>query len=151
MTELQGRIIEGSFSSRVYKPGSVYKYIIHIPKECDENYSAALSLHHDGLNREEAFAVYALAKEGKAPFTVSIGVFPATMHSTLDGGHDRFMRINDYDLFDESYPYFVTRELIPYLIDEYSLSVFPSADNPGDPVRHSLGRPGRIPFDSEYH
>ena len=38
------------------------------------------------------------------------------------------MRINDYDLFDESYPYFVTRELIPYLIDEYSLKISPSAD-----------------------
>lgn len=128
MTELNGKIIEGNFTSGIYKPNSVYRYTIHVPEECNENYSAALSLHHDGLNRNEALAVYELAKEGKAPFTVSIGVFPATLYPTLEGGEARFMRSNDYDLFDESYPYFVTRELIPHLIEIHSLSVSPSAD-----------------------
>ena len=114
----------GSFTGKKYKPGLVFDYTVSIPKQKVEAYG--LVVEHDGPNKANEQALYLLAKEGKAPFCVYVGVYAGKL--VFDNKSKRDMRMNCYDQFNREYADFLVYELIPYLTEKYQLKLYPSAD-----------------------
>lgn len=122
---MDGKYFEGSFTSFGVKPGTSVKYKIFVP-ECEGEVGLVFS--HDGFNLQAAEAMSSLADDGKAPPCVFIGVWPGALSATLEGGFDRGMRMDNYDIFDSAYPDFIVDELIPHLIEKYGLRISPLPD-----------------------
>lgn len=123
--KLDGNIYEGEFTSAVYGR-AVFPYKIFVPNIPAEEY--ALVVGHDFLNEGEALAMQELAKTGEAPPCIFIGVIPGKLHATLDGGFDRNLRMNTYDMYSDKYPDFIVRELVPALAEKYGLRISESPD-----------------------
>lgn len=118
------RYIDGSLVGDKYKPDIIFEFKIAIPEADTEEY--ALIVDHDGLNEANVSSMLRLADEGKAPYTVSIGVAPGRM--LMPDGSVRGMRMNSYDLFDREYGDFLVHELIPYVEKMYALKLLKSPD-----------------------
>ena len=97
------RIIDGTYTAKIYKPHLTFPYRIAIPET--ESSSYALLVEHDGQNNANVNALLRLADEGEVPYTVSIGVFPGYL--IMPDGSTRDMRLNSYDLFDREYSDFL--------------------------------------------
>ena len=95
--KMQGNYFEGGFTSTGVKPNMSVKYKIFIPEVEGE---LGLVFSHDGFNMQAAEAMNTLCEEGKVPPCVFIGVWPGTLSATLKGGFDRWMRMDNYDVFD---------------------------------------------------
>ena len=124
MTKLQ--YIDGSLIGKKYKPGIEFVFHLAVPcVECDE---FALFLEHDGQWSLEANinSMLQLAKEGKAPYCVTVCVEPGNL--LLPDGVRRNMRMNNYDMFDREYGDFLVHELIPYIEETYVIKVSKSPD-----------------------
>jgi len=115
---------EGELTGHDYKPGISFSYKIAIPDE--KQGDLALLVEHDGLNEANANSMLQLASEGKAPFTVCLGVEPG--HIRFSDGSRRDMRMNCYDLFDREYGDFIKNELIPYIVNRYGIKLSDSPD-----------------------
>lgn len=111
-------IIEGEITAARHKTGMLFFYTVYIPKELTGE--AALIVDHDGINKENCAALLTLAREGKAPYTVGIGISPAVLR--MKDGTVRFLRMNSYDLFDREYGDFIVDELIPHTASEYGIT-----------------------------
>lgn len=114
---MQGTVYKGEYTCVRYKPGSVLEYRICVSPGADE--SAALLVHHDGLNEAEVNAMQALHAEGKAPACVAVGLRSGSL--TMADGTVRAMRLNEYDVFDREYADLLTEELIPELTRRHGL------------------------------
>lgn len=122
MTDL--KYIEGSLVGKNYKPGIEFRFCLAIP--CVDAESYALLIEHDGQNDANVNSMIKLADEGKAPYCVSVGVFPGTL--LMSDGTQRGMRMNSYDLFDREYGDFLVYELIPYIEKTYDINFSKSPD-----------------------
>lgn len=125
---LTGTILEGTFSSVRFYPGSVFPYRVHIPAKADTPERTALLVTHDGLHTVDAWAMEQLAETGEAPCCITVGISPATLPATLSGGYDRGMRMQNYDIFSPVYPNFVVEELLPYLTGTHGLAFSTAPD-----------------------
>ena len=117
MTEL--RYIDDSIVGKQYKPGLVFSIKIAVP--CCDVSEYGLLVEHDGQNNANVSALLRLADEGRAPYCVSIGVYPGSL--PMADGSIRGMRMNSYDLFDREYGDFLVYELIPYVTEKYGLPI----------------------------
>lgn len=117
------KYIEGSLVGKKYKSGHFFDFKIAIPCVGDD---FALLVEHDGLCNANVNSMMKLADEGKAPYCVCLGVVCG--HLVTPDGNTRHMRMNSYDLFDREYGDFVVYELIPYIIEKYSLRISESPD-----------------------
>ncbi len=126
MTEL--KYIEDTLVGNRYKPGLVFAFKIAIP--CCTVSEFGLLIEHDGQNDANVSALLRLAKEGVAPYCISIGVLPGFL--PMADGSTRDMRMNSYDLFDREYGDFLVYELIPYVTEKYGLPISP------DPEKHAI-------------
>ena len=124
----QTRSISDTYTGRTYKPGIRFEYWLDVPEHCPD--SAALLVDHDGRNEAHIRALQRLADEGKAPYTICLGVRSGFLET--DNGESRRMRMNNYDLFDREYGDFLVKELIPHVTETYSLSISP------DPELHAV-------------
>jgi hypothetical protein len=122
MTEIKH--IEGSLIGNTYKPHMEFRFSVVIP--CVETERLGLVIEHDGPNDATIGSMLALAEEGKAPYCVCVGVYPADL--LLPGDEKRCMRMNNYDLFDREYGDFLVYELVPYIEDTYGVHIDPSPD-----------------------
>ena len=116
--------IQCTLVGRKYKPGILFDVVIAVPEANVDEY--ALLIEHDGQNDANVNSLLALADEGKAPYCVSVGVFPGKIK--MPDGTLRKMRMNSYDLFDREYGDFIVYELIPYISKEYSIRFSSSPD-----------------------
>jgi len=123
--ELSGKLYEGDFVSQIYKKGITFHYIVHIP---DYEGPCGLNITHDGLMEADAYAAEVLAKTGETPHMITVGVVAGIIKNGLGEGKDRSMRLNVYDMVSPEYPNFVVEELLPFLITEYKLNIFPDPD-----------------------
>ncbi len=123
--KLNGRIIDGTHTSKIYD-GAVFPYRIFVPDIPADEF--ALVVGHDFLNEGEALAMQELALTGEAPACIFIGVIPAKLHATLEGGFDRDLRMNTYDVLSDKYPSFIVDELVPALTEKYGLKISSSPD-----------------------
>lgn len=123
--KLIGKIYEGTHESTIYKR-ALFPYKVFVPDIPSEEY--ALVVGHDFLNEGEARAMQELAKTGEAPPCIFIGVIPANLPATLEGGFDRGLRMNIYDVFSDKYPNFIVDELVPALTEKYGLRISASPD-----------------------
>jgi hypothetical protein len=105
------KYIEDSLVGKIYKPDMEFRFRLAIP--CVEVSEYALLVEHDGQNEANVNSMLKLADEGKAPYCVSLGVWPGSL--LLPDGSRRDMRMNSYDLFDREYADFLVYELIPML------------------------------------
>ncbi len=126
MTEM--RYIDDSLVGNRYKPGMVFPIKIAVP--CCAASEYGLLVEHDGQNDANVSALLRLADEGRAPYCVSIGVYPGSL--PMADGSTRGMRMNSYDLFDREYGDFLVYELIPYITEKYGLSIS------DDPKKHAI-------------
>ena len=122
MTEV--KIIQDTILGQQYKPNMKFEVSIAIPQKNTDEF--ALLIEHDGQNDANVNSMLELADEGKAPYCVSIGVFPGKL--TMPDGSIRGMRMNSYDLFDREYADFIVYELIPRLAEKHGLKLSPSPD-----------------------
>ena len=122
MTEIKH--IEGSLIGNTYKPHMEFRFSVVIP--CVETERLGLVIEHDGPNDATIGSMLALAEEGKAPYCVCVGVYPADL--LLPGDEKRCMRMNNYDLFDREYSDFLVYELVPYIEATYGIHIDPSPD-----------------------
>lgn len=122
MTEV--KYIEDSLVGKKCKPGQIFNFKIAIP--CVDVDEFALLIEHDGQNDANVKSMIRLADEGKAPYCVSVGVVCGYL--TTPDGNTRRMRMNSYDLFDREYGDFIVYELIPYIIEKFSLTISKSPD-----------------------
>ncbi|MBR4881741.1 MAG: hypothetical protein IKU19_07390, partial [Clostridia bacterium] len=123
--KLNGKFFEGTHTSAIYD-GAVFPYRLLVPDSPAEEY--ALVVGHDFLNEGEALAMQELAASGEAPPCIFIGVIPANLSATLEGGFDRNLRMNTYDVFSDKYPNFIVDELVPALSEKYGLKISASPD-----------------------
>lgn len=130
MSENLERRIEGwyFYTSTKYKPGlrSGYKLYVSQYKPSSEGYG--LVFMHDDFNISAAVVLEEMAKRGEAPACVFLNAASGFLLHTNSNGYDRGMRMDNYDIFDRSYPDFLVEELIPYVIKEHSLSISPNPD-----------------------
>lgn len=119
-------IVSERFFSTVYKPGAYFDCVIHIPDEVKGGAPCGLLVNHDGLNRKEADVMYALAKEGKAPYCVTVGVSPGRLMASGDSSFN--LRLDCYDAYDSAYGDFIISELIPAVAGKYGLNISDSPD-----------------------
>ncbi|MBE6708961.1 MAG: hypothetical protein E7578_06950, partial [Ruminococcaceae bacterium] len=82
---LRGTVIDGTHTSKMFD-GAVFPYRIFVPDIPADEF--ALVVGHDFLNEGEALAMQELAKTGEAPACIFIGVIPAKLPATLDGGFE---------------------------------------------------------------
>jgi len=122
---LRGTVIDGTHTSKMFD-GAVFPYRIFVPDIPADEF--ALVVGHDFLNEGEALAMQELAKTGEAPACIFIGVIPAKLPATLDGGFERGLRMNTYDVFSDKYPNFIVDELVPALTKEHGLKISESPD-----------------------
>lgn len=122
MTEV--KIIQDTILGQQYKPNMKFEVSIAIPQKNTDEF--ALLIEHDGQNDANVNSMLELADEGKAPYCVSIGVFPGKL--TMPDGSIRGMRMNSYDLFDREYADFIVYELIPRLAEKHGLKLSTSPD-----------------------
>ena len=125
--QLTGQTLGGTYISKTYD-GAVFNYAVYIPNLRKQPREYALIVNHDGLNVQEAYAAELLADTEQAPACISIGIHPATLPPTKEGGITRNLRMNTYDVFSDKYPSFVIDELIPYLTQKYDLRISESPD-----------------------
>lgn len=118
-------IYEGSFTSKIYD-GAVFPYKIVITDPSAEE--SALVIGHDFVNDGEVRAMNELMETGEVPPCIFIGVIPANLPATLEGGFDRNLRMNTYDVFSDKYPNFIVDELVPALAEKYGLKISASPD-----------------------
>lgn len=118
--------VSDRFYSTVYKPGAYFDCVIHIPEECRGGEPCALLVNHDGLNPREAAVMYKLAREGKAPYCVTLGIYPGGLMSSADASFG--LRLDCYDAYDSAYGDFIIRELIPAVAARYELNISDSPD-----------------------
>ena len=122
---MENIIYEGTFTSKIYD-GAVFPYkIVVTDPEAEES---ALIVGHDFVNDGEVRAINELMQTGEVPPAVFIGIIPANLPATLDGGFDRNLRMNTYDVFSDKYPNFVVDEIVPYLTEKYGLKISKSPD-----------------------
>ncbi len=117
----------GEYIGTRLRTGVCYAWRLFVPTDAGEG-PFALLVTLDGLNEAQARAALSLAEAGEMPPCVVLGVSPGVMRPTLSGGTERNMRFNDYDIFGSGYLDFLADELIPYLIERFSLPVSPSPD-----------------------
>ena len=122
MTEM--KFIEGSLVGVNYKPSIEFRFRLAVP--CVDVESYALLIEHDGQNDANVISMFKLADQGKAPYCVSVGVYPGTL--LLPDGSHREMRMNSYDLFDREYGDFLVYELIPHIEKIYDINFSQSPD-----------------------
>ncbi len=126
--KLNGTRIEGEYIAQNYFRGTVFRYSLYISSICQEQEECALCVMHDGLNEEEAFALEKLADTKKAPPCISLGIVAGKLPAKLEGGFERGMRMKNYDIFGPEYPNFVVEEFIPWITNQYRLSISASPD-----------------------
>lgn len=127
-SQLPGRILECEYAAQRYFKGTVIPCTVYIPKICENQTECALLVQHDGLNCSEALAMEELAASKEAPPCIVIGSGSEMLPPTLEGGKGRAMRMRLYDVFGPEYPAFMVEELIPWLANEYNLSLSDSPD-----------------------
>ena len=125
---LKGRTVRGTYTSVRYKPGMKFDYAIYVPPCTNPDGSYAVAIDHDGLPTANCAALDTLAASGEAPWTVVFGLCSATLPAGIDGGTNRGMRFNNYDLYSPEYADFVVDEAIPALAAEHHLTLSPSPD-----------------------
>ena len=75
------QILEGALVGDKFKCGMKFVFSVAIPAVQCEKY--ALLVEHDGLCMANVHSLKKLADEGKAPYTVCVGVMPAKMEVAL--------------------------------------------------------------------
>ncbi|MBR2861074.1 MAG: hypothetical protein IKB86_04475 [Clostridia bacterium] len=124
---IAGTIIEGNFTSKIYA-NATYQYYLYIPK-CDiSDYEFGLVVNHDGLLPMETEVAVDLAEKGEMPYCIFIGIAAGNVSSTVEGGTDRQLRMNSFDVYSAKFSTFIIDELIPFLTTKYSLCISPSPD-----------------------
>ena len=111
------KFMDGSFVGKRYKPDLEFRFRLAVP--CVDVDNFAMLIEHDGQNDANVNTLLKLADEGKAPYCVSIGVWPGNL--LLPDGSQRNMRMNSYDLFDREYGDFLVYELIPHIEKTYGI------------------------------
>jgi hypothetical protein len=119
---------EGKYVSQKRRPGSVFRYTVDIPRGFENAEKRGLIFGHDGTLGSHLAAMDRLSAAGEAPLCIHIGVPRGVLPATLEGGFNRDMRMNEYDIFDRSYTDFVVDELIPYVLQTEGLSVSDDPD-----------------------
>lgn len=128
MTELNGRLIEGTFTSEIFEPGTVFPYCIFVPAEYDGRTPAALIVEQDGLCKNQAYAMQKLTAEGNAPVCIIVGIDSGYLPASLEGGFARGMRDVEYDQPGRGYPDFVIEEFLPNVLKQENLIISPEAN-----------------------
>lgn len=118
----------GDYYSENIKEGTKFRWVMYVPDSYDPEKPAALYIGHDGLNTVHAKKLEELARTGKTPVTVCIGLASGELLPTLEGGSPRRMRAEEYDEVGPEYPDFLVDEFIPYMIHEYHLNIDPDPD-----------------------
>jgi len=116
MTEI--KYIDGALVGKRYKPDMEFRFSLAIP--CAEVGEFGLVIEHDGGNKATTNSMIRLADEGKAPYCVTVGVFPGEL--LMPDGSRRNMRMNSYDYFDREYGDFLVYELIPHIEKTYGIT-----------------------------
>ena len=125
---LNGTFYEGIYESNNLKPGCSFKYKVYIPENYENAENLGLMVTHDGFNQPATEAMEICLKRGTMPPCVSIGTDPSNLKATLEGGFNRRMRLDNYDIFDRRFPDFMVDELLPYIIKKHNLKISPSPD-----------------------
>ena len=126
--ELKGRLIENSYCSENLKYGMNSTYTLYIPKFAEGKENLALIVDHDGDNKAAREAMELSFIKGTMPASVFIGINSGNVKATLEGGFDRGMRCDNYDIFGNRYPDFLCDEILPHIIEKYNLKISASPD-----------------------
>ena len=128
MDQSSGTYINGVFLSRGIKPNLRVEYTVYLPTATPKNGKYALLFSHDGSRAGTVEAAERLMQTGAMPPTVVLGAVAGYLMATLDGGIDRRMRMDNYDIFDPAFPDFVVDELIPYVAKTHGISISENPD-----------------------
>ncbi len=120
-------IFVDKFYPKAY-PKAYYYYELHVPEEAKNKENLGLVVDHDGFNHEEAEAMLALAREGKAPYCVHLAIEGGRVLPTIDGGTKRYIRAVSFDTFSDKFPDFLVDEFLPEIIKKHNLSISSSPD-----------------------
>ena len=127
----RGKILNGSFDTSKFFPGSVHKFSVYVPKEYDGAKPACIYVAQDGFRPQFASALNKLIFAKQMPVTVGIFISPGNLMAPLPTQSNRSNRCYEYDSLGSDYARFVLEEVIPYVAKTYSLNLSPDANDHG--------------------
>lgn len=128
MKKLEGRLSTNKYIGKNYKPGTVFSYTVYVSKYYDKKTPAALIINLDEFYKEQSIAMEKLVNEGKAPAFIAIGIQAGILPPTIEGGMQREMRRDEYDLVGYEFPNFLIKELIPEICSNENVHISETPD-----------------------
>jgi gluconolactonase len=126
--EFRGKLVEGDYQGRKYKPGTVFHYWLYVPFEYDGTTPAALLIAQDGLNESQILVIDRLIPEGAMPVCIALFINPGILKPTRPDGAERAMRAEEYDQVGRGYPDFLADEIVPWIAEKEHLNISDSPD-----------------------
>jgi enterochelin esterase family protein len=123
-----GKTVEFTWGESTIYPGTFRKFWVHVPAQYDPSEPASLLVFQDGQlymspdgEIRGAVVLDNLIHRGDIPVTIGVfvdpGIFPAS-----EGRKNRNV---EYDAFDDRYATFLLAEIIPQVVECYSISMDP--------------------------
>ena len=126
----KGKVVNGKWTSEKVFPGTVRDYWIYTPAQYDGSKPACLMVFQDGggyVNENGQFRVPVvfdnLIHRKEMPVTIGIFLSPGTIPAAQPGQKDRSNRSFEYDSLGDQYSKFLIDELLPGLVEKYSLKL----------------------------
>ncbi|MFO1045938.1 MAG: alpha/beta hydrolase-fold protein [Planctomycetaceae bacterium] len=126
----KGKVVTGKWTSEKVFPGTVRDYWIYTPAQYDGSKPACLMVFQDGggyVNENGQFRVPVvfdnLIHRKEMPVTIGIFLSPGTIPAAQPGQKDRSNRSFEYDSLGDQYSKFLIDELLPGLVEKYSLKL----------------------------
>jgi len=126
--EFRGRLVEGDYEGRNYKPGTVFHYGLYVPFEYDGATPAALLIGQDGINESQIRVMDRLIPEKAMPVCIALFIAPGVLKPTRPDGAERGMRAEEYDQVGRGYPDFLAGEIVPWIAQKEHLNLSDSPD-----------------------
>ena len=126
--ELKGIFYEGDYTAKGKKAGMRMHYKVYIPHYAEGKEDLGLILMHDGFHDLAAEAAELNYIRGVMPACVLIGMWPGSLPTEFEGGFERGMRLDNYDIYDRSFPDYVADELLPHIIAAHDLKISEKPD-----------------------
>ena len=126
----KGKVVTGKWTSEKVFPGTVRDYWVYTPAQYDGSKPACLMVFQDGggyVNENGQFRVPVvfdnLIHRKEMPVTIGIFLSPGTIPAAQPGQKDRSNRSFEYDSLGDQYSKFLIDELLPGLVEKYSLKL----------------------------
>ncbi|MFA5193801.1 MAG: RICIN domain-containing protein, partial [Verrucomicrobiia bacterium] len=118
-----GAIKQFKFTQSRIFPGTVRDVTVFIPAQYDGKTPACVYVKTDGFNPREKTLMETMMATKEMPVTVGVFVRPGELPAPMKGTPGRRNRCFEYDGVSDNNVRFLTEELLPFVVKEFSLNL----------------------------